>query len=81
LPRYFFHTQNFVQTTDHEGMELADGMAARHAGIRSAGELMRNGAEQFWGSRPWLVTITDDTGLILYEIEMDGRASPAVSVK
>lgn len=77
MPRYFFHTRTASKVADPDGVDLADHVAARHEAIRASGELMRDGAADFWGTRPWLVTVTDEAGLILYEIEMHGRASPA----
>jgi len=61
------------------GLEFDTAQQARHEAIRSAGELLRDAAEPFWGSRPYSVTVTDETGLILWEIYMDGvnaAASP-----
>ena len=54
--------------------------AARGEAIRTAGELLRDGAETFWGTRPWTVTVTDQRGLILLEIELQGHAAPALNV-
>lgn len=38
---------------------------------------MKDAAISFWGSRPWSVSVTDPQGLVLWEIFMDGVASPA----
>lgn len=79
--RYFFHHQSDVRITDEVGHVFATPQEARHEAIRSAGELLRDAAEPFWGSRPYVVTVTNEDGLILWEIYMDGvnaAASPLV---
>lgn len=77
MPLYFFHTQTSSRVSDEEGMELPNMRSAQHEAIRTAGEMMRDGVDVFWGTRPWSVTVTNDAGLILLEIEMDGVAAPA----
>jgi hypothetical protein len=39
--------------------------------------MMKDAAIAFWGSRPWNVSVTDGTGLILWEIYIDGQTSAA----
>ncbi len=75
MPRFFFHTQTDTRETDTEGMEISGPIEARRQAIKTCGEMMRDAPEGFWGSRPWHVTVTDSTGLILWEIYVDGTAS------
>lgn len=77
MPRFFFHTETDVRTTDYEGHECASYIEARREGIATCGQMMKDAAEAFWGSRPWSVSITDADNLILWEIHIDGQASPA----
>jgi hypothetical protein len=79
VPRFFFHTQTDTRFTDEEGIELPDAVAARGEAIRMCGEMMRDAPEGFWGSRPWTVTVTDATGLVLWDISIDGAASAAAA--
>ena len=74
MARYFFHTQTDTRLSDDEGVELTSPTEARALAIKTAGELMRDSPEPFWGSRPWTVVVTNETGLILWEISMDGVA-------
>lgn len=74
---YFFHTETADSLADEDGVELPSRLAACEMAIKVAGELMRDGASTFWATRPWKVTVTDGTGLILLEIEMCGYAAPA----
>lgn len=77
MPRFFFHTQTDTRVTDTEGTELAGPVEARRDAIATCGRMMQDAPEGFWGSRPWNVTVTDAAGLVLWEIFMDGVATPA----
>lgn len=79
MSRYFFHTQTDSRLTDEDGAEFASATEARHEAIRTCGEMLRDAPVGFWGSRPWSVTVTNSAGLVLWEIFMDGVASPASS--
>jgi hypothetical protein len=76
MPLFLLHTQTDTRTSDDQGTELAGPEEARREAIRTCGEMMRDCADSFWGSRPWSVTVTDAAGLVLWEISVDG--SPAV---
>jgi hypothetical protein len=80
MPRYYFHTQTTTRRTDETGFELASPIEARRQAIQTSGEMLRDSPEGFWGSRPWSVSVTDDQGLILWELFMDGFASAAAPV-
>lgn len=77
MPRYYFHMDTGSRTTDRDGIELEGPVEARRQAIVTCGEMMKDAPEGFWGSRPWSVTVTDATGLILWTIEVDGVASAA----
>ena len=79
MPLFFFHSQTDTRTTDVEGTEFPDHLAARQEVIKLCGELLRDAPAPFWGSRPWSLSVTDARGLILYEINVDGFGSAAVS--
>lgn len=75
MPKYYFHTHGAEPMIDCDGVELADITAARYMAIRTAGEMMRDGEDVFWDTKPWLVTVTDEAGSMLIEIEMHGHAA------
>ena len=77
MARYFFHTQTDNRYSDVEGLELDGLQAARTEAIRTAGELMRDGGDKFWSTRPWSITVTDGAGFVLYEIVANGYGSVA----
>ncbi len=74
---FYFHTETDVRTTDTDGQEFGTYGEARVEAIRTCGQLMKDAPEVFWGSRPWSVTVTDKSGLILWEIYLDGQTAPA----
>ncbi|WP_443027167.1 DUF6894 family protein [Sphingomonas sp. LB3N6] len=77
MPRFYFHTETDVRTTDTEGHECGSYSHARREAIKTCGQMMQDAPEVFWGSRPWSVSVTDATGLILWEIYLDGQTSAA----
>jgi hypothetical protein len=59
MPRYYFHIEDDRTEVDQIGMELPDLEAAREEAIRSAGELLRNGAaKSLWSGKPWRLWVT-----------------------
>ena len=77
MPRFYFHTETDVRATDFEGQEFSSYEDARREAIQTCGQMMKDAAVAFWGSRPWNVSVTDETGLILWEIYIDGQTSAA----
>ncbi|RYF03670.1 MAG: hypothetical protein EOO77_30700 [Oxalobacteraceae bacterium] len=75
--RFFFHTQTDARHRDTDGAEFASYVEARKAAIQTCGQMMQDAPEVFWGSRPWSVTVTDETGLIMWEIQLDGQSTAA----
>jgi hypothetical protein len=77
MPLFFFHTQTTVRFTDEEGTELKGPFEARQQAIGVCGEMLRDAPKEFWGSRPWTVTVTTAEGLVLWEIYVDGTSAAA----
>jgi hypothetical protein len=75
VSRYYFHVQSNVRQTDENGLELTDDIEARRQAIRAAGDMLKEYPEEFWGSRPWSVTVTNAAGLVLWELYLDGVAA------
>lgn len=77
MPRFFFHSETDTRTTDADGTEYSSFEKAKREAIRLCGQMMKDAPSEFWGSRPWSITVTDASGLVLWTIEVDGQASPA----
>jgi hypothetical protein len=59
MPRYYFHIEDDHTEVDHAGVELPDLEGARAEAIRSAGELLRNGAaKSLWSGKAWRMWVT-----------------------
>ncbi len=80
MPRYYFHTSTQSRFTDDEGLDCATSEDARRVAIKTCSEMIHGCEDAFWGTRPWTVTVTDAMGLIMYEIAVDGFASPAAGM-
>ena len=74
-----FHFE--VRTPTHvmltEGVELSDHTAARVEAARRVGVLLNDHAGQIWVDQEWQMEITDETGLILYTIQVFTQKSAA----
>jgi hypothetical protein len=79
MPRYYFHSSTTSRFTDDEGYECATLADARRMAIRTCSEMIHGSEDEFWGSRPWTVTVTDEAGLIMLEIQVDGFAAPSAA--
>ncbi|WP_028966930.1 DUF6894 family protein [Sphingomonas phyllosphaerae] len=77
MMRYFFHSETDNRSTDGEGVELDTPEQARREGIQMCAQMMHDAPKSFWGSRPWSVTITDEAGLVLWNINIDASESAA----
>lgn len=79
MTRYFFHSQTDTRYTDVEGKPFEKPSEARKQAIALAGAMLADAPEPFWGSRPWSVTVTNDSGLVLWEIMIDGITASAAA--
>ena len=68
MPRYFFHVEDGFSTKDVEGTELPDIYMAQEEAIRLSGELLREMGGKFWNGTAWRLTVTDETGSILFRL-------------
>lgn len=76
MPRYFFDTQDGQAVADAEGVELPNLAAAEIEAVRLAGELLREHAEEFWRSRVFSVSVTDQHGVGQFVITIAGARTP-----
>jgi hypothetical protein len=76
MTRYFFDTQDGQSVADAEGVELPSLAAAEIEAVRLAGELLREHAEEFWTSRVFAVSVTDQHGVGQFVITIAGTRTP-----
>lgn len=77
MARYFFNTQDGVAVPDTEGVELPSGAEAEVEAVTLAGEMLQEHAKDFWRTKSFTVTVTDETGLALFTIITEAICSPA----
>jgi uncharacterized protein DUF6894 len=77
VARYFFYTNAETQG-DHEGMEFESLSAAKCEAVRFAGRLICDGAEHFWDTNDFEMTVTNEAGLILFTMRFVGTEAPAI---
>ena len=78
MPRYFFHSEDGHLFHDAEGTELADDQAARADAVRVTGELLADRPQMAWETTRWRLLTTDETGRILFTIELRAEVGSAV---
>jgi hypothetical protein len=79
VPRYFFHMEDGGAFRDREGTVLPDSHAARLEAAHVLGELLKEHPADVWRDDRFCVTVTDDTGLILFVIDAATLIGPAAS--
>ena len=78
MPRYFFHVDDGFSTKDSEGTDLPDIFAAQEEGIRLSGELLREMGAKFWDGTAWSLTVTDETGGMLFILRFSADEGTAI---
>lgn len=65
MPRYFFHTLQGRAFPDRDGEDLAGPAVAHRAAVRIMGEILRDGAADFWDAGPFSLVCTDEEGAVV----------------
>jgi len=74
MPKYHFNTDD---RADPGGAEMESLAQAKCEAIRMAGQTICQGAEGFWDRAEWKMTVTDASGLILFDLLIIGTESAA----
>lgn len=78
MPRFFFNVHDGHDYLDHEGTELPSLADARRHAAKYAGELLQTDPESFWSGEEWKMEVTDDRGLILFQLLFVGINAPTI---
>lgn len=70
MPRYFFHLTSSYDAPDDEGTELGDLDAARCHAVKLIADVLCESPGEYWKAEIYRVTVTDETRLILFTVEM-----------
>jgi hypothetical protein len=78
-PRRHLHTQDSEKRQDRQAPKPSDIEKARKEAVRVANERLRDLNPESWQAGNWKVTVTDETGLILFTIDGNEQSSAAAS--
>lgn len=68
MPRYFFHLRDGSDLPDEVGTELTDLASAQERATRLGAEMLMSQAESFWNDGEWNLRVSDETGLVLFNL-------------
>jgi hypothetical protein len=68
MPRYHFEIEDGVDLPQPDPHEFASVKEARCEAVRLLAELVHDRPDDFWHSRPWRLTLRDETGCELFNI-------------
>ena len=78
MPRFFFHVHDNTLAHDAVGSELADLAAAKCEAVKYAETLICDAALHFWNRGEWKMIVTDDKGLVLFELLLVSFDAPSI---
>ena len=76
MPRFFFHIDG---DEDSGGTELESLPTAKCHAVKLAGELICEQSDSFWDTAEWTLAVTDESGLLLFQLQIVGLDSAAIS--
>jgi hypothetical protein len=76
MPRYFFHIQDSQSQIDKEGTEIGSLEEAREEAVRLAGQMLRDGAPEFWKHGKWRLEVASPTGFPLFTLVVAAFDAP-----
>ena len=74
MPIYHFNIADEVRA---DGTALKDLTEAKCEAVKFAGRAICDAAGEFWDRKEWSLTVTDETGLILFQLDVNGTEAPA----
>jgi hypothetical protein len=78
MVRYFFTVEDGQARTDAEGTELPSLQAAKHDAVQILSDALRNNAEAFWRAPTFSVVVRDETGLVLFTLDLSATMAPVL---
>lgn len=77
MPRIFFHAEAKRRFHDSDGTELPDRQAARLEAMRILCQIIPTLADEILACGTLKLTVTDETGLVLFVFDLDFTEAPA----
>jgi hypothetical protein len=75
IPKFHFHLD---PERDEQGLELTNVAAAKCEALDFAARHICDDANAFWDREEWSLTVTNDSGLTLLQLQIVGTQSSAV---
>ena len=79
MSRFFFHLTSSYDTPDDEGVELANLEAARCHAVKMIADVLCHSPGEYWKAEMYRVTVTDETRLILFTVEVTSVDAAAIA--
>ena len=79
LARYHFQVRTRSHVLADEGLDLVSQDEARAEAARRVGDLLKEHAGLLWLEQDWHMDVTDETGLILFIIQVSALNAPSTS--
>ncbi len=76
MNRFFFNTQDGEAVSDVEGVELPDIARAKVEAVKLMGELLTEHAEEFWRTRNFTISVSDEGGATLFTVMTAAASMP-----
>lgn len=73
--QFFFHTNC---KHDLEGVDLPSVAAAKRQAVKLAAQLICEEAENLWDTGDWRLTVANESGLTMFQLEMFGTDAPSI---
>ena len=78
MPKFHFHLDD---ERDEQGLYLPDLAAAKCEALEFAARHICDAANAFWDREEWTLTVTNERGLTLLQLQIVGTQSAAMSSK
>ena len=76
MPKFHFHLDD---QRDEQGIELPDLAAAKCEALEFAARHICDAANAFWDTEEWTLSVTNERGLTLLQLQIVGTQSAATS--
>jgi hypothetical protein len=73
MPRYFFHVHDDQDFRDSDGTVLPDAAAARAQAVATAGAMLSEKGDRFWGGAEWHMIVIGEAGQLVCELRFSAR--------
>jgi len=78
MERYHFHTKDGRCLADKEGALLSNVGAAKDIAVQVLCDSLKNNSKMFWETSEFSVVVTDDSGLMLFTVDLSANPSPVL---